>query len=117
MRGGKRNLNRHCDIPLQRHTGTRTEQLRISSFKDLTTANQLSDPPPPTLSPTDPVPRGLLTLCPAANSGPQGLYTAHIQPIHSLYTHHLYTVCLFIAVKVSACHRSISACHPSIVCM
>ena len=30
--------------------------------------------PSPTLSPTDPVPRGLLTLCPAAaaSSGPQG---------------------------------------------
>ena len=26
----------------------------------------------PTLSPTDTVPRGLLTLCPAASSGPQG---------------------------------------------
>jgi len=33
----------------------------------------------PTLSPTDPVPRGLLTLCPWASSGPQGLYTAYIQ--------------------------------------
>jgi len=32
--------------------------------------------PSPTLSPTDPVPRGLLTLCPGASSGPQGLYTA-----------------------------------------
>jgi len=29
-------------------------------------------PPSPTLSPTDPVPRGLLTLCPGASSGPQG---------------------------------------------
>ena len=28
--------------------------------------------PEPTLSPTHPVPRGLLTLCPAASSGPQG---------------------------------------------
>jgi len=26
--------------------------------------------PSPTLSPTDPVPRGLLTLCPGASSGP-----------------------------------------------
>jgi len=42
--------------------------------------------PSPTLSPTDRVPRGLLTLCPAASSGPQGLYTAYTQPIHSLYT-------------------------------
>jgi len=33
----------------------------------------------PTLSPTDPVSRGLLTLCPWASSGPQGLYTAYIQ--------------------------------------
>ena len=29
-------------------------------------------PPSPTLSPSDPVPRGLLTLCPEASSGPQG---------------------------------------------
>jgi hypothetical protein len=35
--------------------------------------------PSPTLSPTDPVPRGLLTLCPGASSGPQGLYTAYIR--------------------------------------
>ena len=40
----------------------------------------------PTLSPTDPVPRGLLTLCPWASSGPQGLYTAYTQLIYSLYT-------------------------------
>ena len=42
--------------------------------------------PSPTLTPTDPVPRGLLTLCPWASSGAQGLYTAYIQPIYSLYT-------------------------------
>ena len=42
--------------------------------------------PSPTLSPTDPVPRGVLTLCPWASSGPQGLYTAYMQPICSLYT-------------------------------
>ena len=41
--------------------------------------------PSPTLSPTDPVPRGLLTLYPWASSGPQGLYTAYVQPIYSLY--------------------------------
>ena len=41
--------------------------------------------PSPTLSPTDPVPRGLLTLRPAASSGPQGLYTAYIQPIYSVH--------------------------------
>ena len=29
--------------------------------------------PSPTLSPTDPAPRGLLTLCPGASSGAQGL--------------------------------------------
>jgi len=40
--------------------------------------------PSPTLSPTDPVPRGLLTLCPAASSGPQGLYTAYIRYPSSL---------------------------------
>ena len=28
----------------------------------------------------------LLTLCPGAGSGPQGLYTAYIQPIYGLYT-------------------------------
>ena len=28
----------------------------------------------------------LLTLCPWASSGPQGLYAAYIQPIYSLYT-------------------------------
>ena len=39
--------------------------------------------PSPTLLPTDPVPRGLLTLCPWASSGPQGLYTAYMQPIFS----------------------------------
>jgi len=27
----------------------------------------------------------LLTLCPWASSGPQGLYTTYIQPIYSLY--------------------------------
>ena len=43
-----------------------------------------SHAPSPTLSPTDPVPRGLLTLCPWASSGPQGLYTAYMQPIYSL---------------------------------
>jgi len=35
-------------------------------------AYKLARAPSPTLSPTDPVPRGLLTLCPAASSGPQG---------------------------------------------
>jgi len=38
--------------------------------------------PSPTLSPTDPVPRGLLTLCP----GPALAHRAYIQPIYSLYT-------------------------------
>ena len=42
--------------------------------------------PSPTLSPTDPVPRGLLILCPGATSDPQGLYiyslyAAYMQPI------------------------------------
>ena len=41
--------------------------------------------PSPTLSPTDPVPRGLLTLCPAASSGPQGLYTAYIDMAFAIY--------------------------------
>jgi len=39
--------------------------------------------PSPTLSPTDPVPRSLLNLCPWASSCPQGLHTAYIQPIYS----------------------------------
>jgi hypothetical protein len=43
----------------------------------------LSAPAYSTLSPTDPVPRGLLTLCPWASSGPQGLHTAYIQPIYT----------------------------------
>jgi hypothetical protein len=34
---------------------------------------QHAQPPEPTLSPTDPVPRGLLTLCRGASSGAQGL--------------------------------------------
>ena len=38
--------------------------------------------PSPTLSPTDPVPRGLLTLC----LGPALAHRAYIQPIYSLYT-------------------------------
>jgi len=46
-------------------------------------------PPSPTLSPTDPVPRGLLTLCPWASSGPQGLYTAY-----RLYVYRLYIGCI-----------------------
>ena len=62
-------------------------------------------PPSPTLSPTDPLPRGLLTLCPAASSGPQGLYTAYIQPIYSLYT--VYrgesAPCVCASVSVAQC--------------
>jgi len=46
--------------------------------------------PSPTLLPTHPVPRGLLTLCPWASSCPQGLYTAYIQPICSLYTAYIH---------------------------
>ena len=42
---------------------------------------------------TDPVPCGLLTLCPWASSGPQGLYTAYIQPIYSLYTAYIQPIC------------------------
>ena len=49
--------------------------------------------PSPTLSPTHPVPRGLLTLCPAARSGPQGLYTAYIQPICSQYLADMQPIC------------------------
>ena len=53
--------------------------------------------PSPTLSPTDPVPRGLLTLCLWASSGPQGLYTAYIQPIYSLYTAYMQICSLYAA--------------------
>ena len=53
--------------------------------------------PSPTLSPTDPVPRGLLTLCPWASFGPQGLYTAYIQPIYSLYTAYVQPICSLYA--------------------
>ena len=38
------------------------------------------------------MPRGLLTLCPWASSGPQGLYTAYIQPIYSLFTAYILPV-------------------------
>jgi hypothetical protein len=44
---------------------------RARSLTDSTTA-RVTARPSPTLSPTDPVPRGLLTLCPGASSGPQG---------------------------------------------
>ena len=46
--------------------------------------------PSPTLSPTDPVPRGLLTLCPWASSGP---HRAYIQPIYSLYAAYMPPIC------------------------
>jgi len=56
--------------------------------------------PSPTLSPTDPVPRGLLTLCPWASSGLQGLYTAYTQPIYSLYV-------VFLAPSRSSCSGAV----------
>ena len=61
-----------------------TSAVGASRFASLANSTQVCEPSP-TLSPTDPVPRGLLTLCPWASSGPQGLYTAYIQPIYSLY--------------------------------
>jgi len=64
--------------------------------------------PSPTLSPTDPVPRGLLTLCPWGSSGPQGLYTAYIQPIYSLYAAYMqpiYSVALTTGLPFAARER------------
>ena len=43
--------------------------------------------PSPTLSPTDPVPRGLLTLCPAASSGPGAQGDAHLPSPPPPHTH------------------------------
>jgi len=65
--------------------------------------------PSPTLSPTDPVPRGLLTLCPWASSGPQGLYTAYMQPIYRLYTVYIqaiYTCARRVILKAYSCMHS-----------
>jgi len=66
--------------------GRLTEADRLALQSDTQWVNDQVCVPSPTLSPTDPVPRGLLTLCPGASSGPQGLYTAYIQHSHSLYT-------------------------------
>ena len=54
-------------------------------------------PPSPTLSPTDPVPRGLLTQCPCASSGPQGLYTAYTQPIQRHDAHDVASLAICLA--------------------
>ena len=76
-----RNLAAACNC-----AGTVTAPRRLSQRLTITDKASGLTAPSPTISPTDPVPRGLLTLCPAASSGPQGLYTAYIQPIYSLYT-------------------------------
>ena len=67
---------------MQGHTRLEAEFCRLHRTADLVDVKQrrcqhpagecASCVPSPTLSPTDPVPRGLLTLCPAASSGPQG---------------------------------------------
>ena len=51
--------------------------------------------PSPTLSPTDPVPRGLLTLCPWASSGPQST-----EPIYAVYRPWAYIRCI---LRAGAC--------------
>ena len=43
---------------------------RVAHFRVSATVSRVRAVPSPTLSPTDPVSRGLLTLCPAASSGP-----------------------------------------------
>ena len=49
--------------------------------------------PSPTLSPTDPVPRGLLTLCPGASSGPlcQCMYVC----IFNIYMYIYVYICIY----------------------
>jgi len=56
----------------------------------------------PTPSPTDPVPRGLLTLCP----GPALAHRAYIQPIYCLYTAYvlpIYSACTHYSACACAC--------------
>ena len=67
-------------LPLS-HTSLPLSHLSLSLSPSLYLSQLIAGRPSPTLSPTDPVPRGLQTLCPWASSGPQGLYTAYIQPI------------------------------------
>ena len=52
-----------------RPPGPRSRHRQLSRMHASSAARGM---PSPTLSPTDPVHRGLLTLCPAASSGPQG---------------------------------------------
>ena len=62
--------------------------------------------PSPTLSPTDPVPRSLLNLCPGQVLAHRAyiqptyiLYTAHVQPIYSLYLYVHISICMvFVGV-------------------
>ena len=58
--------------------------------------------PSPTLSPTDPVPRGLLTLCPGASSGP---YTAYIPHTYRVRAYVRACVCVYVCVCVCLCVR------------
>ena len=55
--------------------------------------------PSPTLSPTDPAPRGLLTLCPGASSGPlcQCMYVC----IFNIYIYAFTAPCLRVGASVS----------------
>ena len=69
--------------------------------------------PSPTLSPTDPVPRGLLTLCPWASSGPQDPYTAYIQPIYSLYAAYMQPICSLYTAYIQPIYREIEWCEVS----
>ena len=76
-RARKRQGERHGDlgpgvanIAMRKALGHLTHLLCEHSSMRVRTAR--SHAPSPTLSPTDPVPRGLLTPCPAASSGPQG---------------------------------------------
>ena len=72
-------------LPLRRAEHSWCSTCRPSNLLDCLHQQVRSSRPSPTLSPTDPVPRGLLTLCPGASSGPQGLYTAYIDMAFAMY--------------------------------
>ena len=57
----------------------------------------------------------LLTLCPAASSGPQGLYTAYIQPIYSLYAAYIQPIYRLYAAYIGV-RATLSPTDPARVC-
>ena len=99
-----RNLAAACNC-----AGTVTAPRRLSQRLTITDKASGLTAPSPTISPTDPVPRGLLTLCPAASSGPQGLYTAYIQPIYSEPALRVAKACFFsLEMWTGTCDESIA---------